>query len=92
MIQSTATVQLTAKANDVAAARELIQAQVPDGHELLQVHNTMPRGGRVIAAGACRPSAVDELDGEGDDYQAAMATLRANVPEGWRILSVCSVE
>lgn len=92
MIQSTATVELTAEADDASSARELIEAQVPEGHELIQVHNTMPRGGRVIATGITRPAAVDELDGEGSDYQAAMTALRANVPDGWRILSVRSVE
>jgi hypothetical protein len=44
---------------------------------------------RVIATSIARPSAVDEFDGEGSDYQAAVT---ANVPNGWRILSVGSVE
>ena len=88
LIQSTETTELTAEADDAQSARALIEEQVPEGFDLLQVHNSMPRGGRVIATGLIRPSAVEEIDAEGADYASAQDALRTRVPEGRRLLSI----
>ena len=92
LVQSKVVTELTAEADDAQAARELIEAQVPEGYELVQVHNSMPRGGRVIATGQIRLAAVDELEASGADYAAARAALLAQIPEDHRLLSVLSLE
>lgn len=92
LIQSSETRELTAEADDAGTARELVEAQVPEGFELIQVHNAMPRGGRVIATGIMRPSAVTDIEAEGGDYAAARDALRAAVPEGQRLLSIVVVD
>ena len=91
LIQSSGTRELTAEADDAQAARALIEEQVPEGFDLVQVHNAMPRGGRVIATGVIRESAVRELEAEGPDYAAARDALRAQVPADHRILSIVVV-
>ncbi|MGN7797443.1 hypothetical protein [Leifsonia sp. 22587] len=88
LIQTSLTSELTAEADDAESARALIEAQVPDGFDLLQVHNAMPRGGRVIATAVIRESAVQELEAEGADYAAARDALRAKVPADHRLLSI----
>lgn len=88
LIQASGTEDLTAEADDAEEARSLIEKQVPEGYELLQVHNAMPRGGRVIATAVMRPAAITELVAEGADYTAARDALRAAVPEGHRLLSI----
>ncbi len=64
---------------------------MPEGYELLRVHNAMPRGGRVIATAVLRPAAVTEIEADGTDYASARDALRAAVPEGQRLLSVTVV-
>jgi hypothetical protein len=91
MIQSTVVTEISAEA-DAGSARELVEAQVPDGSELIQVHNAMPRGGRVIATGLIRVQEVQTLTSEGNDYPAAKAALQQQLPDGWRILSCVSLE
>jgi hypothetical protein len=91
MVQSSETSELTAEADDAESARALVEEQVPDGYELLRVHNAMPRGGRVIATAVMRPAAVRELEADGPDYAAARDALRAAVPEGQRLLSITVV-
>ena len=88
LIQSSQTRELTAEADDAQSARALIEAQVPDGFELLRVHNAMPRGGRVIATAIVREHAVTEIEAEGPDYAAARDALRATVPAEHRLLSI----
>lgn len=88
LIQSSGTRELTAEADDAEAARALIEEQVPEGFDLLQVHNAMPRGGRVIATGIIRESAVREIEADGTDYAAARDALRAQVPADHRLLSI----
>lgn len=88
LTQTTETRELTAEADDAETARAAVHAQVPQGYELLQVHSAMPRGGRVIATGVIREAGVDELQADGPDYRAALAALRAAVPEGHRLLSI----
>ena len=88
LIQSSETRELTAEADDAASARALIEEQVPEGFDLLQVHNAMPRGGRVIATAIIRESAVTELEADGPDYAAARDALRAAVPPTHRLLSI----
>jgi hypothetical protein len=88
LIQSSETRELTAEADDAESARALIEEQVPEGFELLQVHNAMPRGGRVIATAIIREAAVAEIEAEGPDYAAARDALRAKVPDGRRLLSI----
>ena len=88
LIQTSLTSELTAEADDAESARSLIEAQVPEGFDLLQVHNAMPRGGRVIATAVIRESAVQELEAEGADYDAARDALRAKVPADHRLLSI----
>jgi hypothetical protein len=88
LIQSSETRELTAEADDAESARALIEEQVPEGFDLLQVHNAMPRGGRVIATAIIRESAVTELEADGPDYAAARDALRAAVPAGHRLLSI----
>ncbi|GAA2049250.1 MULTISPECIES: hypothetical protein [Leifsonia] len=87
LIQSSETRELTAEADDAASARALIEEQVPDGFDLVQVHNAMPRGGRVIATAVIRPSAVEEIEAEGSDYAAARDALRSQVPSTHLLLS-----
>lgn len=87
MIQSAETTDLTAEADDAQSAREAIEAQVPDGYDLIQVHNSMPRGGRVIATGVIRPAAVDTVEADGADYAAAKAAIVSQLPPGYRVLS-----
>jgi hypothetical protein len=88
LIQSSETTELTAEADDAETARQLVEEQVPDGFELIQVHNAMPRGGRVIATALIRPVAVTEIEADGADYASARAALRAALPEGQRLLSI----
>lgn len=91
MVQSSETSELTAEADDAETARALVEEQVPAGHELLRVHNAMPRGGRVIATALLRVAAVTEIEAEGADYAAARDALRAAVPAGQRLLSITVV-
>ncbi|WP_426625588.1 hypothetical protein ACPPVW_05880 [Leifsonia sp. McL0607] len=88
LTQSFETRELTAEADDAVTARELVVEQVPDGFELLRVHNAMPRGGRVIGTAVIREAAVTELEASGPDYAAARDALRAAVPGGHRLLSI----
>jgi hypothetical protein len=88
LTQSSETRELTAEADDAEGARALIEEQVPEGFELLQVHNAMPRGGRVIATGLVRDASIEEVEAEGPDYAAARDALRARVPEGRRLLTI----
>jgi len=92
VIQSIIVTELTAEADDAQSARALIDAQVPDGYELLQVHNAMPRGGRVIATGRIRPRATIEIEATGADYSTARATLLSQIPDDHRLLYVLTVE
>ncbi|MFF2051290.1 hypothetical protein ACFVU2_06760 [Leifsonia sp. NPDC058194] len=91
MVQSSETSELTAEAEDAETARSLVEEQVPEGYELLRVHNAMPRGGRVISTGLIRPAAVTEIEADGTDYTSARDALRATVPEGQRLLSITVV-
>lgn len=91
MVQSSETSELTAEADDAETARSLVLEQIPDGFEVLRVHNAMPRGGRVIATGVMRPAAVTEIEADGADYAAARDALRAKVAEGQRLLSITVV-
>ncbi|WP_431219144.1 hypothetical protein [Leifsonia xyli] len=88
LIQSSETRELTAEADDAESARALIEEQVPEGFDLVQVHNAMPRGGRVIAKALIRPAAVREIEAEGADYASARDALRAAVPADHRLLSI----
>lgn len=88
LIQSSETTELTAEADDAETARRLVEEQVPDGYELIQVHNAMPRGGRVIATAVIRAAAVSEIEAQGADYASARNALRAALPEGQRLLSI----
>ena len=92
LVQDGTTSELTAEADDAQGARALIEEQLPERFELLQVHNAMPRGGRVIATGIIRPEAVREIEAEGADYPAAKEALRAQVPEGHLLLSIVIVD
>jgi hypothetical protein len=86
--QTTETRELTAEADDADTARALVKEQEPEGFELLQVHNAMPRGGRVIATAVIRASATQVVEADGADYTTARDALRARVPEGHRLLSI----
>lgn len=88
LIQSSETQEISAEADDAASARELLIAQVPNGFDLIQVHNAMPRGGRVIATGMVRAVSVQEINAEGSTYDEARDNLRARVPETMRLLSI----
>lgn len=92
LIQSNVVDEITAEADDAQSARALIEAQVPDGYELIQVHNSMPRGGRVIATGRIRSAATRELDAEGQDYRSAREALEASIPSDHRLLYVLSID
>jgi phosphotransferase system HPr-like phosphotransfer protein len=92
LIQSTVVDELTAEADDAQAARARIEGQVPDGYELIQVHNAMPRGGRVIATGRIRSATTQDIEAEGPDYRSARAALEAAIPEDHRLLYVLSVD
>lgn len=88
LTQSTETRELTAEADDAQAARAGVEEQLPEGFELLRVHNSMPRGGRVIATAVIREATTRRLDAEGPDYAAARDALHAMIPEGHRLLSI----
>ncbi|MGO4536964.1 hypothetical protein [Leifsonia sp. 2MCAF36] len=88
LIQTSQTRELDAEADDAESARALIEEQVPEGFDLLQVHNAMPRGGRVIAKAIIRQSAVEEIEAEGPDYATARDALRAAVPATHRLLTI----
>lgn len=88
LIQSSATSELAVEADDAETAHALVVEQLPDGFELLQVHNAMPRGGRVIATGIIRSSAITEITADGPDYATAREALRAAVPTNHRLLSI----
>lgn len=88
LIQSSETRELTAEADDAQSARALIEEQVPEGFDLLRVHNAMPRGGRVIATAIIRESAVSEIEAEAPDYASARDALRAQVPAAHVLLSI----
>ncbi|MDN4613038.1 hypothetical protein P5G50_01125 [Leifsonia sp. F6_8S_P_1B] len=92
LVQPSATQEVTAEADDAQTARALVEEQVPEGFELLQVHNAMPRGGRVIATGVIRRTAIQELEAEGADYAAAREALRASVPADHLLLSIVVVD
>ncbi|SEI09319.1 MULTISPECIES: hypothetical protein [unclassified Leifsonia] len=64
---------------------------MPDGYELIQVHNAMPCGGRVIATGLICVQEVQTLTSEGN-YPAAKAALQQQLPDRWRILSYVNLE
>jgi hypothetical protein len=91
LVQTNQTRELTAEADDAESARSLIEEQVPAGFDLLQVHNAMPRGGRVIATAIVRESAVAEIEADGADYAAARDALRAKVPADHTLLSIVVV-
>lgn len=88
LIQNIRTSELTAEADDAETARALVEEQLPEGFELTQVHNAMPRGGRVIATAVIRPATITEIEAEGDDYETARDALRAAVPADHRLLAV----
>lgn len=92
LIQSSETQELTAEADDAQSARALIEEQVPEGFDLLQVHNAMPRGGRVIAKAIIREAAIQEIEAEGADYAAARDALRARIPSTHRLLSIVPLD
>ncbi|MFF9564876.1 hypothetical protein ACF1AJ_16135 [Leifsonia sp. NPDC014704] len=92
LIQSSETQELTAEADDAQSARALIEEQVPEGFDLLQVHNAMPRGGRVIAKAIIREAAIEEIEAEGADYAAARDALRARIPSTHRLLSIVPLD
>lgn len=92
IVQSTETTELTASADDAPSARAAIEAQIPDGYELLQITNTMSPRGAVVATGRIRHSATRELEAEGTDYPTARDALHAAVPQGWRLLYVLTIE
>ena len=91
LVQTKQTRELTAEADDAESARALIEEQVPEGFDLLQVHNAMPRGGRVIATAVVRESAVAEIEADGADYAAARDALRGKVPADHTLLSIVVV-
>lgn len=92
LIQSKVVTELTAEGDDAQAARALIEEQVPEGFELIRVHNSMPRGGRVIATGEIRSAGVVELEANGADYKTAREALLKKIPEDHRLLSVLSLD
>lgn len=92
LIQSIVVEEITAEADDAQSARALIEAQVPDGYELIQVHNAMPRGGRVIATGRIRSAVTRELETTGPDYKSAREALLAEMPTDHRLLHILSID
>lgn len=92
LIQSIVVEEITAEADDAQSARALIEAQVPDGYELIQVHNAMPRGGRVIATGRIRSAVTRELEATGPDYTSAREALLAEIPADHRLLHILSID
>ncbi|NEN04730.1 hypothetical protein G3T36_02500 [Diaminobutyricibacter tongyongensis] len=92
LIQSTVIEEITAEADDLLSARAQIAELAPAGYELLQVHDEMPTGGRVIATGHIRLAATREIEATGPDYKSSHDALLAEVPEGHRLLEVTTVE
>jgi hypothetical protein len=92
LIQSTVVTEITSEAEDAQAARAQIESQVPEGYELLQVHNQMPRGGRTIAVGRIRPAATEVIEASGADYKAAHDALLAQIPPEHRLLHLLTID
>lgn len=88
LVRSSGTRTINAEADDTESARDLLQDQVGNGYELTQVHNAMPRGGRVIATGTVRDPAVSEITAEGGNYPDAVEALRMAVPAGHTLLYI----
>ncbi|CAM5537099.1 hypothetical protein [Leifsonia shinshuensis] len=84
--------QFQVTADTAAEAREAIEAQVPAGHDLVEVLHQSQRTGGVVATARTRPTETRELTAEGRSYEEAKAALSAAVPDGWRILSTRVVE
>ncbi len=69
------------QADDIASAREALDARVPEGFEMARVR---PVDGKAGWYGAVAESRVTrELLGEGDSYDHAYVAFRAQIPDGW---------
>jgi hypothetical protein len=92
LIRSKVVPEITAEGADVPGARALIEEQLPEGYELIQVHNSMARGDHVIVVGQIRLAATSELEATGTDYRTASEAMLAKIPEDHRLLHVITIE
>jgi len=84
-IRSTETIELTATADSLAAARLLVDAQVPAGFEITSVMPQMVKGTSDVTLNArARSTQTREL--EAVDLEA----LRTAAPAGWQLMAVRS--
>lgn len=81
----TRTVQV--EGDSIAALRTAVEAQTPEGWEVVSAPAAMTKGTQMLTSTAtiARRDLVEEI--EADD----MAALEAKVPEGWELLSVRSL-
>jgi hypothetical protein len=84
VIRPTESRELTAEGESLDAVRRALQAQVPDGWQLLHSKVTMPKGSTALTASARMARWAETREIEADD----MPGLEAKVPEGWSLISV----
>ena len=86
VIRPTETVDLTAEGESLEAIAATLRAQIPEGWELVQQKVSMLKGSTMLAATGriSRWGEVREI--QADD----IAGIRAQVQDGWQLLSVRS--
>ncbi|GAB2515336.1 hypothetical protein [Paramicrobacterium agarici] len=89
--RTTETDQITQDAEDVTAAREMIEKAVPDGFEIIQLDiGKTEEGARVT--GIIRSTTITPIEASGPDYPSALEALRAQVPDGCVSTGILIVE
>jgi hypothetical protein len=84
LIRPIETHTVTLKGEDLADVRAQLVAQAPQGWELVSAMPTMTNGTPVRSV----EGRYERRDGQREIEAADMAALEAQVPEGWRMLSV----
>ncbi|MEQ6898655.1 hypothetical protein [Microbacterium sp. KR10-403] len=79
--------ELTVQAPSIDETRQQVRSEVPEGWDLTDAAATMPKASTMITLNAkmARRDGVEEIEAED------IAALRAKVPEGWQLLSVCEI-
>jgi len=92
-IRPTEKLEVDAEGSDLEAARAAALAQMPTGHELVQVSTQRTAAGQGVTIHAIgRARASTEITAEGTGYDAARATLLSQVPDGHQLLAVRVLE
>ena len=86
-IRPVETRELTVEAPSIDEARAQVSAQVPEGWVLTDAAATMAKASIMITLHA----KLARRDGAHDIEAADLGALRAQVPDGWQLLSVREV-